>query len=370
MATSILLLLSLLSVCAAQTFFPVSNSALYFSRYNWAFTSAAQPTALTSNNGAYIKVKFTGTSIALGINTSFAPAMPFMNLLFTIDDGPMKEVAVPPRSEGTLPLASGLTAGTHSLVLYVYNSLQSSDRWTVGVGNSAILGVRGVIVDSGAQLQPLDTLPRHILVYGDSITEGVQAECQPGGDLESNAATKTWAMALAAGLQTEISVVGYGRLGWTIPGNGNVPPVFTPGAPDSSSWNMVLAKFPRNFSIAPDAIVIGHGTNDGSAPPSTVQRNAQGWLSAVRQAAPSSAIFVCVPFGGFQKSALEQATANYIAASGDTNVFFIDLGAQAAYGTAHWGASAESCDGIHPLAYRHGQLGSMLAVQVAKKLKW
>jgi hypothetical protein len=46
----------------------------------------------------------------------------------------------------------------------------------------------------------------------------------------------------------------------------------------------------------------GHATNDGlrGATPAAVVAAAQGWLAAARAAAgPATAIFLCVPFGGF-----------------------------------------------------------------------
>lgn len=357
----------LVTCAAASIVVPPTDHSIYYSTYNWAFY-ATPPVVRSSNNGAYLKFSFTGTSVALGTSSLNSAQNAFMNLLYSIDDGPLKEVAVPARVDANISLGSGLSSDTHSIIIYIYNSLQSADRWNVNAtDNSAILTITGLVLDDRATVSPPPTLaPNSILTFGDSITEGVEAECQPGGDLFSNAGTKTWAMALAAALDSEVSVVGYGRLGWTVPGNGKVPPVFTPGSPAQSSWNQVLGGYERSFSPAPKAIFILHATNDGSVPDDPVTKSAFGWLQAIRSAAPTSHVFLTVPFGGFKRAALQAAYQQYQGSSPDPLTHFIDLGEAAARGTSKWRASAESCDGIHPYAYRHGQLGAMLAAAATK----
>ena len=139
-----------------------------------------------------------------------------------------------------------------------------------------------------------------------------------------------------------------------------------------------------------------------------VTASVEGWLPAIRAAAPTSQIFLCVPFGGFKLSALQNAFSAYQSAHMDNQTHFVDLGSevsllsnfsplplvahihslqhsipsralsrclnasymsafssQASHGTSAWGATAEACDGIHPLASRHAQLGAMLAARAA-----
>ena len=65
-----------------------------------------------------------------------------------------------------------------------------------------------------------------------------------------------------AALDAEYGQVGFGRQGFTITGNGQVPPFFTPGVAVNSSWDKVYEGTPRSFKGL-DFIFILHGTNDG-----------------------------------------------------------------------------------------------------------
>jgi len=129
------------------------------------------------------------------------------------------------------------------------------------------------------------------MVYWDSIGEGVEV-MGGGGDLKGNNGRITWAFALAAALQAEISVVAWGAqgkslctqpqhhlhnahntnnthntTGYTVGGAGNVPQLWDPsGESNVSAWNWFNSKYPRTFTGAkpcPDYILCGHGTNDG-----------------------------------------------------------------------------------------------------------
>jgi hypothetical protein len=237
-----------------------------------------------------------------------------------------------------------------------------------------------------------------MIAFGDSITEGINAACSRSGPRNSpDAATKTWVQPVAAALGAEYGQVGFGRQGFTITGNGQVPPFFTPGVPENSTWDKVYEYTPRSFA-AIDYIFILHATNDGlnaeACPQRGVVESCEGWLHAVRAATgPNTAIFVVVPFGGFGAKnppidALPTAFANYQKANPDKNAYLIDLGAEAAkglecggwmpgcvggYGTTSIGASLAGCDGIHPRGgtnetARHGELGAMLAVKAALAL--
>ena len=107
-----------------------------------------------------------------------------------------------------------------------------------------------------------------------------------GGDLKGNNGRITWAFALSAALQAELSVVAWGAqgtytmtqpqhsqhnthntTGYTVGGAGNVPQLWdASGQSNVSAWNWFNSKYPRTFTGAkpcPDYILCGHGTNDG-----------------------------------------------------------------------------------------------------------
>jgi len=337
---------------------PVTDPNWYWSLYNWAHIDGQ---VYTANPGAYFRIGFNGTSVGLSLDQTSSPGTPFMNLWVSVDDSTFKQVSVPQNQQVTVSLYTGLSSNNHQLEVYVYNSLQSEDRWNVP---SCSVHVMGLIIDSNAVTISPPVKPATILVYGDSITEGVEANCVSGGDLTSNAATATWAYSLAAGMNAEISVVGFGALGYTRTGNGNVPPLMTPGNDAQSSWNKIDAKVGRSFTPNPDFIVNMHGTNDGlsNAPDDAVTKSVFSWLEAQRGVAPNSTIILSIPFGGFKLNAITNAYQSYVMQyPNDNKTFLVNLGATGARGlTAFNAGTQEACDGIHPFAVRDGQLGSIL----------
>lgn len=336
-------------------------SAVYFTELNWY----ADPSGFyqSSNPGAYFKIGFTGTQLHATLDQSGVPTQPYMDLKWTVDNAPWQTVRLPAASND-LVLASGLASGNHTVVGYVMRSLQSVDRWIP----QCKVKITGLTTD-GTLFTP--TLrPNRMLVYWDSIGEGVRVlGSHPDvEDLVDNDSTETWAMALAAALDAELSSVSYGRLGYVTEGNGNVPPLFTPGNDDASSWNKFDATHSRLnasglFNPEPDFIFCGHGTNDGNNP--AVTASALGWMTAVRQAAPRAHVFVTIPFGGFAASYIQAAFTKYQSATPDARMYLMNLGPEAQAGLTAFvnGGSAQSGDGLHPLAWRDGQLGAMMAVQ-------
>lgn len=269
-----------------------------------------------------------------------------------------------------LQLATGLASTNHTLFFFIKNSLQGLDRWAVPV---CVTRVTGLILDSGASTTPVTLRPKRMLVYWDSIGEGVGVLDFPGNDLTHNDATETWAFSLAAALQAEVSMAAFGRLGWTVWGNGGVPPVFTPGNDTISSWDKIDSTHIRNFTGRQlDYVVIGHGTNDGltGATDANVQASAYGWLVAMRAAiSPSTPIIVVIPFGGFERSVLSEVFSAYQTKYNDKYAYYLDLGTPAEEGLTHFnGGDWQSADGIHPNVWRDGQLGAMLALGIGSLL--
>ena len=67
---------------------------------------------------------------------------------------------------------------------------------------------------------------------------------------------KTWGRAVAAALECEYSQIGFGGLGWAVPGGGGVVPLYTPMNPAQSSWNQIFAGAPRNFGPDIDYVFV------------------------------------------------------------------------------------------------------------------
>ena len=331
----------------------------------------------------------------------------YMNLIYSCDNGPYKIVPVSSNTS-EIVLATNLgdvdASNPHTLVLYIYNALQIN-RWENPTDRGSALVVKGISLDATAVTVPPILRSKRAVFFGDSITEGCAAQCQPDpgchvdksqGDLCSNAATKTWGPAVAAALGAEFSQVGFGGLGWLCGGGGGVPPFYTPHNDSRSSWNKIWRGAMRNFSNV-DYVFVLHATNDGietqkGQNPAAVAASVHGWLTALRNAVgPSTEVFLTVPFGGFGAAnrpvnALPQGFAAYQGnlTQNDTRTHFIDLGREAAIGLECWpwnvhytpaygsrcGPSFAGCAGIHPRggtggSARHGELGAMVAVRAA-----
>jgi len=94
-----------------------------------------------------------------------------------------------------------------------------------------------------------------------------------------------------------------------------------------------------------------------------------GWLESQRGVCKDSWIFLAIPFGRFEAASITKSYTTYTQKfSSDKKVVLIDLGTDAAYGLTHFvnGGSFVSVDGIHPLYWRDGQLGAMLARAISR----
>ena len=301
----------------------------------------------------------------------------------------------------------------HTLTVHVHNMLQHADRWGTasadGGQTSALpavsLRVRHVELPVNATSAVRPLLHDHrLLAFGCSITEGTGANYRAtggiagSGTLRADMASATWVTKLASCLGCEYSSVGYGRLGWTISGNGNVPHFV--GVPDASkqqvdgegSWNWLWAGKRRTFEELPDLVVVNLGTNDGAyadkaGSPADVIIAIVAWLEAARRhLGPNVDICLLVPFGGFggehrpPHNVFVQAYEDYQAAfmpAEDDRTHLIDLGEPAAKNltgykfdneTGKFASSRESADGLHPSVARHAELGQMVYEALAPRL--
>eukprot|EP01111_Echinosteliopsis_oligospora_P003663 TRINITY_DN15752_c0_g1_i1.p1 TRINITY_DN15752_c0_g1~~TRINITY_DN15752_c0_g1_i1.p1 ORF type:complete len:555 (-),score=163.36 TRINITY_DN15752_c0_g1_i1:61-1494(-) len=343
---------------------PINDPSWYFTDYNWAIASDGS-SATSVNPGAYFKIGFSGASVAVDVDLSGAPSYPYATLRYTIDDLPAIDVLINSTMTSIL-LGSGLSGGNHSLVVFLRNSLQSVDRWIP----QCFIRVTGLTVEDDAITYSLPLRPKRMMIYWDSIGEGVRLYGLSSGDLIDNDSVNSWAMALAAGLDAELSLVAFGALGWTRIGSGNVPPVYTPGNDAQSSWNKIYSTVPRDFSGQLDYVICGHGTNDGlgGTPPAIVTASVFGWLPALRsEVSEQTKIVLVIPYGGFEAPAIYEAYNTYQAKFNDSSAYLVDLGQQAQQGLTGFTAegSWQSSDGVHPFEWRTGQLASMLSFRLA-----
>lgn len=145
-------------------------------------------------------------------------------------------------------------------------------------------------------------------------------------------------------MDCEYSQIGYGSLGWTVPGGGGVVPFYVPGQPNESSWAQIFAGAPRTFANV-DYVFVLHATNDGlrakgtPASVAAVTASVHAWLGDVRAAVGAATrVFLTVPFGSFGAAqapvgALAAGFHAYQTTAPDSHAHYIDLGPTAARGT-------------------------------------
>lgn len=377
--------LSALSADSDSTFVPISDPAWFWSPYNWNTVSTAPGQAQSNNPGAYFKLAFTGSSFTLGLNMTNTPSEGYMTLRWSVDGAAWQNALLPwsVSSSDSLQLARDQppnpTSAPHSLVLFVLNSHQLTDRWETPLN---IVRITGATIDAGAALSPYPFLfSRRLMVYWDSIGEGVKINgvSSPPSDLTDNDSTRNWVQVLAQSLQAEVGSISYGAQGWLHDGSFHALMNVYNDTEASFAWSRFDSHTSRLDASGllqppPDWVVMGHATNDHASDPAQVSACAEAWLGAITAAAPDSHVFLTVPFGRFQSAALGSAYAAFqksVGGGGGGNplVHLTDLTAwNAQEGLAGGGANRNSVDGVHPLAFRAEQLGGLLATAITQQL--
>ena len=263
----------------------------------------------------YIKVNFTGSAIGIALDAPLLSTT-YATLAWSVDDGPEQDIQLPAPAN-FVQLASNLDKSkSHTLYLFVKNAVYNQDRWF----NPAIrIRIMNFVIDDGSTLMTPKLASKRLLAYWDSIGEGIRVYNQ-NDDLTASDFHVTWAFSLALAIDAELSLVAWGAQGYTVGGAGNIPPLWnSDGQANTSAWKWISATHPRDFSVCPDYIINGHGTNDGlnGRQPDQVYPIALGWLKEARQTCPSSKIFLTVPFGRFMEDAIVKAYQTYQASTPD-----------------------------------------------------
>ena len=199
---------------------PMNDAAILYSPFNWSVTSTG---AQTINAGAYLKVLFTGTSVSICTATA-DDAAPYPEIVARVDGGPWVTETVGPvdrskagwglsRSEvealrgPVFAVATGLLAHRHLLELVVKSTTETKSRWS---SSQTMVSLTGLVLDPNAGVFAPVRKPYNILIYGDSITEGVRTEgtTQPF-DTDRNDATHCWSWSFLNAAR-RVGVVGFG----------------------------------------------------------------------------------------------------------------------------------------------------------------
>lgn len=338
---------------------PISDSHIAFSPYNWYKSGSAW--AQSPNPGAYLKVGFTGTRVAVNFDVSpltgaKVPAAQYPLVRYSVDGGVAVTLQLSPLT-ASIECAQGLKPGNHSLLLQYVSGYVFLDFWTP----VNVMRVTGFTLDDGATTSaPFGAVAlrsRIALFLGDSITNGDDdvATFADGitNTVQTQDATIGYPAVVSAGIGAEYGVVAYGGASW----DHTAADGHTPGLGafafmlDSLHSRLVAGK----LSPVPDDIFINMGENSGPTGDDVPKL-----LASLRSAGNAETnIFVLIPFSGRSRSSLTAGFAAYQAAAPlDKKTFLIDLGNNPFLRAA--GPTMFSVDGQHPLASLHALLGAQI----------
>ncbi len=285
-----------------------NDAAILYSPYTWNVQPGA---ATTANAGAGFRTLFTGATCGLNFDVS-GMVTPPSQLWWRIDNGPWTQATV----AGTITCAPpAATAGNadvpyHLLEVAVKSTTETANRWNAGASTRLVF--TGLTLATGASVAAPLAAPLKLLVFGDSVTEGIRTLGEAATtDPDRNDALSGWAYRLGALLGAEVGVVGFGGLGVTAAGSGNVPALAT-------SWSSLYAGASRSLAAPPDLMVLDIGTNDGTT---DITAAMTGLLNALLAACPATPIAVLRPFNGAEATTLQAAIA---ASAAPAQVHWID----------------------------------------------
>jgi len=343
---------------------PITDPNIVFSPYNWYVSGS--DFAQSANPGAYFKVGFSGSSIAIKIDVSpltaaNVPASHYPVVRYSVDGGPPKTLQLSPTT-ASISCATGLAKGNHNLLIQYVAGYVFLDFWTP----VNVLRTTGFTLDEGASLSK-PTAPNRLnaLFLGDSITNGDDdtAIFSHGitNEVDTQDATIGYPAIVAAGIGAEYGVVAYGGASW----NGTAADGHTPGL--MRSFSMLDRLHSRvvagKLSPIPDDIFLNMGENAGPS-----KDDVPKLLAALRAASlPTTNIFVIVPFSGRSRVPLNDGLADYQrTAPSDQHTYLLDLGNNPYLTDA--GPTMLSVDGQHPLATLHALLAAQLLQARTQKL--
>ncbi len=334
-----------------------SNDGILFSPYNWDVTDAR---ALTPCAGAYFRTMVEdATGVELRFDVSSMPANA-TQILYRVNGGAWVAAAVAAGVTVAFPApASGVTWKRNLLEVLVKSSTEGANRWASPYATAVKLTALRLQRPAGAPAPKL-LLPQRrslqLLVIGDSITEGINTLSASGDTTARSSALYSYAYLLGEALGAEVGVVGFGRLGVVVGGNGSVP-----AAP--TSWDLIAADLPRPLDRpTPDLVIVNLGTNDknNNVTPAAFHSAYVGMVGDMLSSLPEkSRVLLMRPFGGhYGLSAYQDVAA---AVADPRRVGVID--------TTGWWQTSEAPDGVHPFGWIAEQkLSGLLAGAVRPHL--
>ena len=273
--------------------------------------------AVATATGSYIEFAFEGRMAVVHFDV-LTNATPRLHLWLQLDGGDMFDAPIDSHMR-----VIAKEEGKHICRIIYRGGTEQTNRWYAPLtGKVSFLGVQT------EHPIPIPADERPVIEFvGDSITEGVLIDVDvfEGGTpashisqldrcfLDDVCATYAWQTAEALNLRPVF--MGYGAVGVTRVGCGNVPM-----APDA---------YPFNFDGSPithapsDIVLINHGANDRSRPAELYLTKYADLLDVIRSHNPAATIVCLSAFCGAHHEELGELIARYNAEHG-CNVHYID----------------------------------------------
>jgi lysophospholipase L1-like esterase len=315
-------------------------------RGRWSVT---RDRALTVNTGSQLHARFTGERLVIRFETDAYEHEP-PQLWLRVDEQPWQVVEVAPVVE----VVAEPPHASHRLQMVFKGTREWDNRWREPL--QAALLVTGVgLPEGGALLEPPPLPGLRVEFLGDSITEGVLVHHVerpfPEAWPERSDGRLGYPFQTGERLGADTRVVGFGRLGVTIEGNGGVPE-----APDAFGW--ICDEVPRD-DWQPHIVVINQGSNDASVPSDHFRPAYDRYLSVVRAGYPEAHIFALRPFGGFHADSIRELVAARVAAE-DARLLYVD--------TTGWVESGpHTTDSVHPNREGHRRAAERLEAVIRQQ---
>lgn len=325
---------------------PNSPYIRYTGRWN-----VSESEAVSTANGSYAEFAFSGECAVVEFGIDHC-TVPFPRVYISADGGADIEVPLDKFIRISAPGGNSIPAedGEHTVRIILKGSVELQNRWLHPL--EAAVAICSIEADAFLPL-PEDSRPV-IEFLGDSITEGISIDVERrfahyGGSRDMvfwDDSTAGYAWLTAKALNLRPVIMGYGCLGTTRMGAGNIPDV-------CESYPYYSDGCPMESADA-DFIVINHGTNDRSADRETFFRQYRRLLEVVRARNPQAKIIALTPFCGALAEEICEIVDAFNRETGD-DVFYIS--------TAGWIAP----EPLHPTREGHKTVARNLAAILRDK---
>jgi lysophospholipase L1-like esterase len=298
--------------------------------------------------GVSINARFTGTQVAMNLNDGSNKN----RFTVVIDGGTPKTLTTTP-GQTELTLGTGLSSGTHDLV--VWRNTEAS------IGVSVFSGLTN-FGTGGALLAPAAAPDRRIEVIGDSLSvgagvEGTSTTCTPSIDAFTNNYLAYGSVA-ARSVQADVVTIAWSGIGVYRSYGGSAPTMpqrYDYAIPnDDTAWD--FSKY------QPQVVVINLGTNDFSAgnPGQPYIDAYVSFIQHVRSKYASANMILIDMYGGDRLTAIN-SVITALKGDGETKVAVLSFSAVPNNNTA--------CNS-HPNIAAQAAMGGLLATRLKSLMNW